>query len=121
MDNCTDSLKNAPLNTRATEFIDRAHLMHGDRYDYENVVYLNVRTKVTIVCPIHGSFGQRPCNHLKGYGCRRCANQLQTTEDFIKKAELRHGNRYCYPSTVYETSRKSVKIVCRIHGPFEQK
>src|SRR6267142_163234 len=103
METCAGPLKSASLTTRAAEFLDRARLIHGERYGYENVAYLNCRTRVTIVCPTHGPFSQRPSNHLRGYGCRKCANQLQTTADFIRKAELRHGERYSYELTVYET------------------
>jgi hypothetical protein len=121
MGNYTGPLKNASLSERTRDFLDRAHLINGDRYGYENVVYLNNRTAVSIICPIHGLFSQKSRNHLRGYGCRKCANQLQTTTDFIRKAEFRHGNFYSYDLTVYETTRKMVTIRCPLHGPFEQK
>ena len=37
-------------------FIRKARLVHGEKYDYSKVVYVNNRTKVAIVCPIHGEF-----------------------------------------------------------------
>src|SRR5580693_5127422 len=100
MNTRTGMLKNASLLTRAAEFLDRARQVHGIRYGYDWVVYLNHRTPVEIFCRIHGLFSQRPVNHLKGYGCRRCANQLRTTEDFVRSAEIKHGNRYSYDLTV---------------------
>lgn len=46
------------------EFINKAKLIHGDYYDYSNVVYINAIKKVQIVCPQHGSFLQSPSKHL---------------------------------------------------------
>lgn len=56
----------------ADEFIARAKALHGDKFDYSQVDYVNSRTKVTIVCPIHGAFLQAPHKHLAGQGCRKC-------------------------------------------------
>ena len=52
-------------------FIERAKNVHGDKYDYSKVEYKNARTKVCIICPIHGEFWQVPSSHLKGIGCPR--------------------------------------------------
>ena len=38
------------------EFIEKAKLVHGDKYDYSKVDYVNSQTKVCIICPIHGEF-----------------------------------------------------------------
>ncbi len=39
--------------------------VHGNRYDYSKVEYVDNKTKIEIICPIHGSFFQAPINHLK--------------------------------------------------------
>jgi len=57
-----------PLET----FIERSNLLHNSKYNYDNVVYVNAHTKIEIVCPIHGSWQQRPHDHLTGYGCPKC-------------------------------------------------
>ena len=36
------------------EFIEKAKAVHGDRYGYEKVVYINSGTKVIITCPEPG-------------------------------------------------------------------
>lgn len=36
-----------------------------EKYDYSKVEYINANTKVKIVCPEHGSFGQPPNGHLR--------------------------------------------------------
>ena len=53
-------------------FVERTKLIHGDKYDYSKVVYKNGRTKICIICPIHGEFYQEPRHHLKGCGCPSC-------------------------------------------------
>lgn len=55
------------------EFIAKAKKVHGERYDYSQVVYVNSRTKVGIICPKHGLFWQNPIGHLIGYECEKCS------------------------------------------------
>ena len=44
-----------------------------------------------------------------------------TTEEFIKRSKLVHGNKYDYSLVDYEHSHKKVKIICPEHGVFEQR
>ena len=69
-------IKKRSVNKTLTteEFIKKAMDIHGDKYDYSKVQYLNNRTKVCIICPEHGEFWQTPHNHLKGNGCPKCRN-----------------------------------------------
>ena len=50
------------------EFIAEAKAIHGDRYDYSKVVYMDANTKVSIICPIHGEFWQIPKYSKEKYG-----------------------------------------------------
>ena len=54
------------------EFIEEARAVHGDRYDYSLVKYVNNITPVDIVCRIHGAFPQAPHAHKSGQGCPKC-------------------------------------------------
>lgn len=54
------------------QFINEAKIIHGDKYDYSKVKYVNNRTKVCIICKKHGEFWQEAGGHLKGYGCNKC-------------------------------------------------
>ncbi len=54
------------------EFIKKAKAVHGDRYDYSQVDYVDARTKVTIICRDHGPFQQTPNKHLCKQGCGEC-------------------------------------------------
>ena len=53
-------------------FIEKAKKIHGDKYDYSKVDYVNNKTKVCIVCPKHDEFWQRPNDHLTKHGCPKC-------------------------------------------------
>lgn len=55
------------------DFVRRAQIKHGVRYDYSKSNYLNSTTKLIIGCPIHGDFLQVPAGHLSGYGCVKCS------------------------------------------------
>lgn len=57
-----------------SDFIDKANKVHKGVYTYKNTVYENSETKVSITCNLHGEFYQVPHSHLKGSGCRLCAN-----------------------------------------------
>src|SRR6056300_1433370 len=48
--------------------------VHGDRYDYSKVNYVNSHTKVTIICSEHGVFWQKPYSHKNGNGCPECGS-----------------------------------------------
>lgn len=104
------------------EFLERAKKVHGDKYDYSKVEYVNSRTKVCIVCPEHGEFWQTPYKHVNSkQGCPKCAKNCRlNTDDFIKKAKEIHGNEYDYSKVHYEHNEKKVCIICPEHGEFLQ-
>jgi len=121
------SLAAADARRRTTEeFIASANAVHGDRYDYLLVEYLGAQEKVTIICPDHGPFEQAPNGHLGGKGCYECGivassdAKRSTTEQFIAKARMVHGERYGYSLVEYVSNRKKVKIICPDHGLFLQ-
>ena len=58
------------------EFIEKAKKVHGDRYDYSKVNYVNSHADITIICKKHGEFIQSATEHLSGRGCPNCANSL---------------------------------------------
>ena len=64
----------AVSKTKSTHaFIQGANAIHHFRYDYSLVDYVNVRSKVSIICLQHGIFEQTPSEHLSGCGCQSCA------------------------------------------------
>jgi hypothetical protein len=108
------------------EFIKLSTKKHGKKYDYSNVIYKNVRTPVSIVCPIHGKFNQNPHEHMMRCGCPKCGieNRIKkrsnTKGHFVKVAKKVHGNAYDYSKSVYINNKVKVKIHCREHGEFWQ-
>lgn len=103
------------------QFIDKSKEVHGDKYDYTDLVYTNMQTKVKIKCPIHGEFEQLPSLHLKGNGCPKCAGRCSSTEDYINKAKEIHGDKYDYSKVVYNGNNELITIICPIHGEFQQR
>ena len=103
------------------EFKEKAREVHGDWYDYSHVEYGNNKTKVTIVCPEHGPFPQKPSKHLHGQGCSVCRGKKLTKDEFEKRAKQIHGDKYNYDYVAYKDNRTKVTIVCSEHGPFPQK
>ena len=108
-------------NKTTEDFIKRAKAVHGTKYDYSKVVYSDSNQKVEIICPIHGSFWQRPTSHLKGNGCPKCVGRNKTTEEFIKRAKAVHGDKYDYSMVNYVDAKTNVEIICPEHGSFWQK
>lgn len=102
------------------EFIEKAKLVHGDKYDYSESNYINTRTKININCQTHGGFEQRPNSHLKGNGCIKCGLGMLSQLDFINRAKLVHGDKYDYSNLNFTGTNNKVKIICSEHGEFEQ-
>ena len=108
------------------EFIADARKVHGDKYTYSKVVYINTATKVLIICDCGNEFLQRPNSHLRGDGCPRCGDKARvlscthTTERYIEKARVVHGNLYDYSLVNYIHNTQCVDIICCIHGVFSQ-
>ncbi len=103
------------------EFIKDAIQIHDDLYDYSLTDYTNNRTKVIIICKIHGKFEQSPISHLSGGGCPDCGgSKLKTIDEFIENARKIHGDRYNYSLVDYVNNRVKITIICKKHGKFEQ-
>ena len=112
--------------TNINEFIEKARKIHGDKYDYSKVNYINSSTKVCIICPIHGEFWQKPNDHLPGKGCKYCGIESRTqkktlsNKTFIERACEIHNNFYSYEETNYVNAKTEIKICCPEHGYFYQ-
>ncbi len=109
------------------EFIKSLKEIHGDKYNYSLVKYINSRTNIDIVCPKHGVFTQGAREHKRGYNCPKCANEerglnrCSSQEEVIKKFKQIHGKRYDYSLVNYKNSFTKVDIICIEHGIFKQK
>jgi hypothetical protein len=102
------------------EFIYKAKLVHGDKYDYSLVNYNGSGNYVKLICYKHGEFIQKANSLLNGYGCKYCGGNHMTTLDFIEKAELAHGNTYNYSKVNYVNAKTNIIVICKKHGEFIQ-
>jgi predicted nucleic acid-binding Zn-ribbon protein len=105
-------------------FIKECIKMHGVKYDYSMVNYVNTRTKIKIICPEHGLFEQLSKSHKEGKGCNECLkkNNIQKNlSNFLEKANEIHNNKYTYFGEDYINNKSKIKITCPFHGDFKQR
>lgn len=104
------------------QFIEESKEVHGDKYNYSLVDYINTTIKIKIICKEHGVFDQHPNTHKMGGGCPACKGlKRNTIFDFIKKSNIIHKDKYDYSLVKFKDIYTGVKIICPIHGIFEQK
>ncbi|GIE35450.1 hypothetical protein Ait01nite_084950 [Actinoplanes italicus] len=107
-------------------FLERAFVVHGSRFDYGGTVFAGSHVKVTILCREHGEFQQTPASHLNGSGCPSCGVQARriaiagTTDLFVTRSRVVHGDTYDYSSVDYRNAMTRVAIGCPRHGRFLQ-
>ena len=111
------------MRTKTTrEFIEEAKLIHGNKYDYSLVNYINNSTKVKIKCNCCGKyFMQVAGSHLKHDGCFCYKNDRKSLKQFIEEANKVHNNKYDYSKVKYINSQTKVCIICPEHGEFWQR
>lgn len=108
------------------EFIQTVVKKHHYKYDYSNVNYVNSQTKVSIICPKHGSFLMKPNCHFNGQGCPKCGrinaneNIKKDYNTFLERANKIHNGKYEYSEVNYHGITKKMKMYCSFHGFFSQ-
>lgn len=121
----SEKLTNIPSeeNYLKNKFIE----IHNNKYDYSLITKWNRSSYGIIICQIHGKFQQTLSNHLAGKGCKKCADEnvgIQkriTKEEFIKRSNIIHQNKYDYSLvdfTKYNDISYKVNIICPTHGEF---
>lgn len=111
------------LNTK--NVIDKCIKVHGNKFDYTLVDYVNATTPIRVLCKKHDEFTVLVHNHIKYStgGCKQCQIESNTksTNDFIIEANKIHENKYDYSKTKYIRNDAHVIITCPIHGDFSVK
>ena len=108
------------------DFIQKAIIIHDNKYDYSKVVYKKAIDKVIIICKTHGEFLQIPNSHLDGTGCNKCGlertknAQKKPFEKFINEVNQIHDNKYNYSKVNYINNKTNITIICKTHGEFLQ-
>lgn len=108
-------------SSNTKEYIEKAKIIHGDLYDYSKVIYTGSLNNIIIICPIHGEFILIASNHLTGYGCHKCKlESFSHYDSFILRANIKYNNKYDYSKVIFLDNNEKVKIICPIHGLFNQ-
>lgn len=96
------------------QFIQKSKEIHGEKFDYSLVVFVNVMTDVELICNDCGDhIFQRPSNNLMGNACMKCSRRKpHTTKTFIEIAKSIHGDLFGYDEVSYVNMSTKVKIWC---------
>ena len=119
------------LKKDKTDFIKKAQEKWGEKFDYEDVQYLNNKTPVLIKCIEHNcQFRQAPNNHYRTNGCSQCqeaekapsksggANPKYDTKTLIEVLEQIFPGKYTYEKTEYVNMNTKIIVTCPTHGDF---
>ena len=125
--------RRSKAQTKDTDyFVQKSKQVHGDLYDYSKSVYEKTYIPIEIICKEHGSFWQRPKDHIsRTSGCPVCArnntqqviqSRIKSVDEFVDLSNVVHRNKYNY-SLISTTGNTHlfVDIICPIHGIFSQK
>jgi len=108
------------VNINKEEFIKKSISIHGYKYDYSEVEYINANSKIKILCKLHGPFKQRASTHMSGSGCIKCGNESKKI-DYMVELQKKYDGKYDYSLATYKNCDSKIKIICRQHGLFEKK
>ena len=94
--------------------------VHGDKYDYSKVNYVNATKKVIIIDKKYNTEHLISPNKIftRQTKCT-IQNAVNPTEYFIKTAKSIHGDRYNYSKTKYVNGSSEISIICEIHDVFK--
>lgn len=98
------------LKTRGdslSDFIFKSNNKHNNEYDYSVVKYQKSNIPVEIICQHHGSFMQRPGDHISGAKCPRCRGNISKKETaWLDSLDIDDKLRQC----VLYVSDKKLKV-----------
>ena len=92
---------------QSNTFITECNIINNNKYDYSKTNYINNKTNITIICPIHGEFNTNPKNHLNGSDCPNCSHELigfknrTNINKIIEVSKEIHQNKYDYSKLIY--------------------
>lgn len=117
---------NSLFNSQQEIFKYKASLVHGNKYDYQVTDYKHSQEDIYIVCRDHGSFRQKPSNHLSGSGCPRCSGVRGNDYDLYltkltcdKHNEIFYSNskcKVCAEEKELNDSKSFIEKAIEVHG-----
>jgi hypothetical protein len=105
---------------KLNSFVNESNIIHDYKYDYSLAEFINMESLVQIICPIHGIFYQKPTPHKAGKGCSKCAGRGLTLDERKLILNKVHNFKFDYSLFIYTKSEDKIKIICPIHGIYEQ-
>lgn len=103
------------------QFLEKSKRIFGDTLDYSLVNYIDSRTKIILICKLHGKFEIAPKDHIcYKRGCNICSGVEYDTISFVDKAKQIHKNKFNYSKTIYNGIKIPILIGCNVHGEFSQ-
>lgn len=90
--------------TTKADFLERAKLIHGDRYDYSKVDYKTTEIKVIIICELHGEFLLRPRAHYADH--RGCPDCDKSGKSGFHKSNWTKESKYIYLIELFGNGEK---------------
>lgn len=75
------------------KFIEKATKKYNGKYDYSKAEYVNLKTKILVICPDHGEFYVTPRAHLEHGSCPKCFNAHKFENNQRRVAKLREMAR----------------------------
>lgn len=122
---CANERRSANQRKNLSTVIEQCKEVHSNKYRYAlDFEYINNKSRLHAVCPIHGDFWQEINSHLHGEGCPICGkdevkNKLRKDKDFmVNRAREVHGDRYSYDNFNYVNWHTKGTVTCPIHGDF---
>jgi Zn finger protein HypA/HybF involved in hydrogenase expression len=106
--------------------INKLKIVHNNIYDYSKAIFISRLSPIIIICSEHGDFNQTYAAHLKGQGCPKCGaknrhkNKKVKFEEFLRRAKLKHGDKFIYENHGYDGIESVINIKCQKHGSFSQ-
>lgn len=92
------------------EFISDFNSVHNHKYDYSFIIERpkNGRSSVTINCPLHGTFSQNVCHHLRGCGCQKCKNSKgeNTIQTYLEENKIEYNREKKFNDCLSELGHK---------------
>ncbi len=92
-------------------------------YDLPIEDYVNSSTKITFRCKHGHTYKQYPCDHLRGHGCKYCADdnmryiRRKTPEQYIKECKEKNVD---LPIEDYKTKKIKIKFKCKKGHIYKQ-
>lgn len=127
---CYDERRGETLRCDVTSLPERLLSIHGDKYRFPFIdkEYDNNKSKLTVICGVHGEFKSTANKLLKGCGCRKCADianglkKRTPVHEVVSRLNKLHNGKYQYPNIEeeYKGYSSHITVVCPVHGEYSQ-